>query len=57
MARKTPFTFTLEPYHKEALTQWAREDERSASNVLRRLIDEEIKRRKAKTKQEATNGA
>lgn len=45
MARKTAYTFTLDEQHKKALEKWAVEDDRSASAILRRLIENEEKRR------------
>ena len=36
------------PLHKKAIKQWAEADERSYSYIMRKLIDDEIKRRAAR---------
>ena len=45
-------SYVVAQRHKDALERWAKEEGRSTSNLLRRILDAEIKRRaaaKAKT--------
>jgi len=51
MARKIQnYSFSLEERHRQVLIDWAAKEQRSASQILRRLIDAEIKRREAAKK-------
>ena len=49
---KNVFTasYVVAQRHKDALERWAKEEGRSASNLLRRILDAEIERRAAQTK-------
>ena len=42
-------SFQIQQEHRLILEQWAQEEDRSVSSVLRRLIEQEIERRQRKT--------